>query len=153
MHFLSIEEKNSRELCFFIRKLYFYPSAVNAGKLIQYFWPPGGAHDTACSVSLLPPSLSGFLQRGNFKSEQCKGSHPLDAVSAGIWRRNAQNKTTPGKGKMNQTRGHVGQCAMGRCWEVRESDFPSYCEWFCLYRESWPQTLLPKSVFFPLVKK
>lgn len=148
-----LEHRIIIESCVFIRKLYFYPWAVNTGKLIQYFWPPGGAHDTACSVSLLPSSLSEFLQRGSFKSEQCRGSHPLDAVSAAIWRRNAQNKTTPGKGKTNQTRGQVGQCNMGRCWEVREGDYPSYCECLFLYRESWLQALLPKSAFFPLVKK
>lgn len=148
-----LEHRRVRESCVFIRKLDYYPWAINPGKLIQYSWPPGGAHDTACSVNLLPPSLSEFLQRGNLKSEQCRSSHPLDAVSAGIWRRNAQNKTTPWKGKTNQTRGQVGQCAVRRCWEVREGDYPSYCEWLRLYRESWPQALLPKSVFFPLVKK
>lgn len=108
------QERRTAESRVCFQKLYFYPWALNSGKLIQCSWPPGGAHGTACSVSILPLSMPEFLQRGNLKSEQCRGSHPLDAVSAGIWRRNAQNKTTPGKGKTSQTWGQMGQCAMDR---------------------------------------
>lgn len=72
-----LEHRIIIESCVFIRKLYFYPWAVNTGKLIQYFWPPGGAHDTACSVSLLPSSLSEFLQKGTSSLSSAGAAIPL----------------------------------------------------------------------------
>lgn len=121
------------------RNLYFYPWALSTAKLIRHCWPPGGAQtQPAASASCLRARQDSSKEGISIGAVQ--GQPPLDAVSAAIWPRNAQNKTTPGKGKTSQTRGQVGQCAMGRCWEVRECDYPLCCEWLCLYRESWPQT-------------
>lgn len=131
-HFVSWAYKSSRNL-------YFYPWALSTAKLIRHCWPPGGAQtQPAASASCLRARQDSSKEGISIGAVQ--GQPPLDAVSAAIWPRNAQNKTTPGKGKTSQTRGQVGQCAMGRCWEVRECDCPLCCEWLCLYREFWPQT-------------
>lgn len=109
----------------FIRKLCFYPGVLNTGKLIQYSWPPGGAHDPACSVHLLPPSLWEFLRRGNFKSEQSGGSHPLAAVSAGFWHRMhkiklhlEKVKRAKPEGRWNKVLGSERMCLSIILWMV-----------------------------------
>lgn len=138
------------ESCVFIRKLYFYPWALNRGKLVQYSWPPGGAHDTACSVSLLPPSLCEFLQRELPSPSSAGAAIPLQ-LSVPAFDTGMHEIKLHGKGETIRTRGQVGQCATGRCWEVRM--WLSITLWMALFIQTVLASNFTSKIFFPLVKK